>query len=346
MRSIKYIILIGFLTIVVQAAAQRTQMTRVESGRRMDIDSVLLMADSVQRDSILRHRHVVDSMFKDSTSRAHFTADSLRKSKKFSLTRDTISAGNQLLLSFVPGMGQIYNRQFWKAPVFVGAMGGFIAGGLVMNSKAKTSKWEWQTAVNQGLGNDITKPLQQKMYDNQSTATVFYALAAATYLYSIADATFNFRGNTTHIRKATTLAALFPGAGFFYTRTYWRIPIYYAGFAVMASVIDYNNRYYMRFRDAYTNVVNGQPDEFGGQYSAEVLKNARDGYRRDRDFGIICTGAIYLLSIIDTYVIATLKNWDVSPDLGVTIEPTLFNERLGKAQPLPNGAGLSLKLRF
>ncbi len=345
-KRIKYIAVVGVLMLVVfQAVAQRTQMVRVEGGRKMEMDSVLLKADSLERDSILRARFVADSLVKDSVLQAKLTADSIRKSKHFSITKDTIKPGTQLLLSFVPGMGQIYNRQYWKTPVFVGMMAGFATGGIIMGNKANDSRQLWQDAIRIGFKEDVTRPMQQKMLDQQSASTIFYALTAATYLYSIADATFNYRGQMPHIRKATTLAALFPGAGFFYTRTYWRIPIYYGGFAVMGSVIDYNNRYYTRFKRAYDAVAAGEPDEFGGRYSLDVLKNSRDLYRRNRDFGIICTAAIYLLSVIDTYVIATLKNWDVSPDLGVTVEPTFFNDRLGYTQSVPSGAGLSLKLR-
>lgn len=118
----------------------------------------------------------------------------------------------------------------------------------------------------------------------------------------------------------------------------------------MASVIDYNNRYYVRFKEAYANVVAGLPDEFNGVYSADVLDNAMDTYRRNRDFGIICTVGIYILSIIDTYVIATLKNWDVSSNLSnVMVEPKLFNEALAEdfnVSPPPGGVGLSLKVTF
>ncbi len=307
----------------------------------------MLMLDSLRKDSALYATFKADSLQKDSIAQAKALKDSLRKNRHFSLTRDTISAGAHFALSLVPGMGQIYNRQYWKAPVFVGMMGGFAAGGVVYGNKYTETKQLWQNALNSGASDKEVGALSERMYAEQSASTIFYAMAGASYLYSLADATYNFRGNTTHIAKATTLAALFPGAGFFSTRTYWRIPIYYGGFAVMGSVIDYNNRYYERFKTAYILLEDGNPDtvdEFGGRFSADVLKNARDSYRRNRDFGIIVMAGIYILSIIDTYVTATLKNWDVSPDLSVV--PVLFDEQIGSSGSLPTGAGLSMQIRF
>ncbi len=324
-------------------------MVRVQGGMKVSetVDSVLFIADSLRKDSLQFSGARLDSMRQDSIKQAKFLKDSLRKANRFSITKDTISPASHLLLSFVPGMGQIYNNQYWKAPTFVGMMGGFAAGGAIMNSQYKSTKLEWQNALNSSLPQTDIDLLQKKMYDQQSLSTIFYVMSGVTYLYSIADATFNYRGDMTHIRKATTLAALFPGAGFFYTRTYWRIPIYYAGFAVMGSVIDYNNRYYQRFKTAYDLLTDGDPDtvdEFGGRFSEKVLQNARNAYRRNRDFGIIAMSAVYLLSVIDTYVLATLKNWDVSSDLSIT--PVLFDQQLGHTSSMPSGAGLSLNVKF
>lgn len=339
-----------WLSVIFASAQRPVEFRRVEGGRRasVEIDSVLLMADSLTRDSILSARHLRDSLVKDSIAYEKFLTDSIRKHKKFSLTRDTLKAGAQFALSLIPGMGQIYNGQWWKAPVFCAAIGGFLTGGLIFGNQYQQTATKWDAAVRAKLPDDITKPLQKQMFDQQSAATIFYCLAGASYLYQLADATMNYRGKTNHVRKATMLAALFPGAGFFYTRTYWRIPIYYGGLAVMASVVDYNNRYYVRFQRAYdiSQGPNPKSDEFGGLYSSEVLANSRDAYRRDRDFGIIAMAAIYLLSVIDTYVTATLKNWDVSPDLSLRVEPTLFTQHIGAADAMPAGAGLSLKLTF
>ncbi|MFI3288180.1 MAG: DUF5683 domain-containing protein [Rikenellaceae bacterium] len=349
MKYLKYIIAVLIIGVVLQSVAQPPTLTRVRGGVKAgtEVDSLLFELDSLRKDSVLYAKYREDSLQKDSVLQRKLLRDSLRKHDRFSLTEDTISPPLHLLMSFVPGLGQVYNKQYWKAPTFVGLMGGFAAGGAIFGNQYSKTEAKWQAAVNAGADQADIDALQLEMYDHQSASTIFYALAGVTYLYSIADATYNYRGDMTHIRKATVLAALFPGAGFFYTRTYWRIPIYYGGLAVMGCVIDYNNRYYQRFKTAYNLVADGDDttiDEFNGRFSSDVLKNARDSYRRNRDFGIIAMAGVYLLSVIDTYVIATLKNWDVSPDLAIT--PTLFNEQLGYTSSVPSGVGLSLQVKF
>ncbi|MEG0602128.1 MAG: DUF5683 domain-containing protein [Mucinivorans sp.] len=346
-----------------QSMQRKTQPARivVRGGRRLSpllLDTLSGGLNSLQRDSLA---HIDSLLGRDTLARGQFaikakadslSADSLaltRAKRHFSLTRDTISAGGLVALSLIPGMGQIYNRQWWKAPVFYAVMGGFAAGGFALNNQARLASNRWQRALDAGAPLDVTNPIKNEMKNNKTAATVMFALAGATYLYQLADATFNYRGKINHTRKATVLAALFPGAGFIYTRTYWRLPIYYGGFAVVGTVIDYNNRSYQRYKRAYEIVSDGDPttvDEFNGRYSADILKNAKDSYRRNRDLGIIGMAGIYLLSVIDTYVIAMLKNWDITPELSVTVAPKVFDERLGETSLSPSGAGLALRVKF
>ena len=135
-------------------------------------------------------------------------------------------------------------------------------------------------------------------------------------------------------------------------QTYWRIPVYYGGFIALATVIDYNNRNYQRYKTAYNALTDGNPstvDEFNGRYSAELLADVRNAYRRDRDLAIIGMAAAYLLSVIDTYVIASLKNWDVDEDLTVRVQPTMIDTRFNGRTVSPSQGssyGLALKVRF
>ncbi len=273
--------------------------------------------------------------------------------KRFRITQDTIGAGKHTLLSLVaPGFGQIYNRQAWKLPILYGGVGGFLTGGILFGQQHKTYKAEYQRTVDLRLPPEAQKRARARMRSAGSGATLMYAMAGATYLYFAADAVFNYRGPVDPVRKATTLAAVFPGMGFVYTKTYWRIPIYYGGFIALATVIDYNNRNYQRYKAAYNALTDDNPstvDEFNGRYSPELLARVRSAYRRDRDLAIIGMAAAYLLSVVDTYVIASLKNWDVDEDLSVRIEPTMIDTRFNGRPMSPsqgNQYGLSVKLRF
>lgn len=347
MRRIIFVILsIIIYTITCSVMAQQ-RIIRYEGGKK----KVLTGADSTAiRDSLIKIDSI-DTAFLASKTVLAKGKDTVAKpvKRKWNLTKDTIPAGQLTLLSLVPGVGQIYNRQYWKVPVFYGAIGGFIAGGIITSHSYDVARTEWQRTVDLNMPQYLRDKAQAKMENYGTARTALYAMAAATYLYQVADATFNYRGKTDHVRKATILAAVFPGAGFIYTRTYWRIPIYYGGFIVLGTVIDYNNRSYERYAAAYNALTDNDPttsDEFNGRYTPEMLQNARNNYRRNRDLGIIALAAAYILSIVDTHVVASLKNWDVSPDLSMTVEPTVIDNSIRGVTSVPSGAGLSLKLRF
>lgn len=338
------------------------QRMEVRSGSRAGIGTV----DTVALDSL--GRPIVDSLAKvksDSLAIAKAKRDSTmagvdttsrqyRRSLRepFRVTQDTMKAGRMTTLSLIaPGFGQIYNRQYWKLPVIYAGIGGFLAGGFIYNSQYQGLKADYQRTIDLGLPSENQNAARAKMMQAGSSRTIFFALAGATYLYSIADATFNYRGNTDPIRKATTLAAIFPGMGFVYTKTYWRLPIYYGGFIALATVIDYNNRSYQRYKTAYDAMTDNNPatvDEFNGRYSPDLVARVRSAYRRDRDLAIIGMAAAYLLSVVDTYVIASLKNWDVSEDLAFRVEPTIIDTRFNPKglSSAPSGYGLAMKLRF
>lgn len=231
-------------------------------------DSTITIEDNatlVKRDSTIKVDYLkIDTTFLGATtklpSREELKLDPIDpKLHRRSFLRDTIKAGRVALMSFVPGLGQAYNRQFLKIPVIYGVMGGFIVGGINSSSKYNNYRKEWQRTVNLNLPQSQQDKAFGKMNNEGTIRTLYYSAAVATYLYQMADATFNYRGPTDHIRKATTLAMAFPGAGFIYTRTYWRLPVYYGGGALLASVLDYNNRYYQRYLTAYNALTDGDP---------------------------------------------------------------------------------------
>ena len=99
----------------------------------------------------------------------------------------------------------------------------------------------------------------------------------------------------------------------------------------MIYVVDWNNRGFQRFKSAYQLRVdydrnpdkypNGPADEFGGRYAASFLKNLRDSHRRNRDLSILLTAGVYIFQAIDAHVDAHLKDFDVSDNLTVQLQP-------------------------
>lgn len=125
-------------------------------------------------------------------------------------------------------------------------------------------------------------------------------------------------------KKAALFSALLPGAGQAYNRKYWKMPLIYAGFAGLGYAIQFNNKKYALYRDAYRLRVDSDPntiDAFDGLYSNTDLVTLKNSYHRYRDLSIIGAVALYFLNIIDANVDAHLFTFDVSDDLSFNFQP-------------------------
>ena len=87
------------------------------------------------------------------------------------------------------------------------------------------------------------------MIRSNTRRQVYLGLTVASYIYFIGDAAVNYSTNeVSDVKKATTLACIFPGAGQIYNKSYWKVPFVVGGFAAMIYCIDWNNRGYQRFK--------------------------------------------------------------------------------------------------
>jgi hypothetical protein len=289
------------------------------------------LAETVAADSTKAGKH----KRRDDTSTVRYSA----------LFRDTIPLSRMTAISLIaPGFSQLYNKQAWKIPILYGVTGGLAYLGFQQSSKYKEIKKEYNSLVSQNAAQEQLDPVQCEMIRYNTRRTVFFVGAIASYLYFLCDGVLNYNGPENSVKKATTLSTLCPGAGQLYNRSYWKVPIVVGAFATMGYVIDWNARGYNRYRKAYNQVVNGEPDEFEGRYSADYLKNMKDNFRRNRDLCIILTGALYLLNIVDAHVDAHLKDYDISDDLSVRLEPTVFQNYTMTRSTY--GVGMSLKVAF
>lgn len=255
----------------------------------------------------------------------------------------------------LPGFGQIYNKQYWKLgilyPVFGTSLGMFIHE----NKQYKPYKAQYdQYLIDHGyMRTPELDALQTKMIRHNTMQQIYAGVAIATYIYFIGDAAVNYSTNdVSHVKKATTLSTICPGAGQIYNKSYWRVPIVIGGMASTIYTIDWNNRGYKRFKTAYALRVDydknpdkypgGAADEFRGAYSATFLKNLKDSYRRNRDLCILLTAGVYMLQIIDAHVDAHLQDYDISDDLTMNLEPYFDYSPVG-SQPL---FGVNMSLKF
>ena len=148
-------------------------------------------------------------------------------------------------------------------------------------------------------------------------------------------------------RKAVWLGVILPGAGQFYNRSYWKLPIVYGAFMGCGYAISQMQNRYSGYKTAYLDLYNDVQagtvtedasktyiavlpdgytlDRVGGESTwMNTLKNQQNIYRRYRDYSILATVIVYALSLIDAYVDAQLFDYDISPDLTLNIEPQIY----------------------
>ncbi|MBQ3149094.1 MAG: hypothetical protein IJB87_07020 [Alistipes sp.] len=248
---------------------------------------------------------------------------------------DSMSLSRVCLTGAVlPGFGQIYNKQYWKLPILYTTLGASLGLAIHQNSVYKPLRREYDELLFNGMSRtEELNALQSKMISSNTKRQLFWGAAVASYIYFLGDAAVKYSTNdVSDVKKATTLSFICPGAGQIYNKSYWKVPIVIGGMVSMAYVIDWNTRGFRRYKDAYAlrsdfdnnpgNYPDGvSKDEFQGRYSATYLKNLRDAYRRNRDLSIILTAAVYAIQIVDAHVDAHLKDFDVSDDLTVRLEP-------------------------
>lgn len=158
--------------------------------------------------------------------------------------------------------------------------------------------------------------------------------------------------------RATWLALIIPGGGQIYNRKYWKLPIVYGGFMGCAYALSWNGKMYKDYSQAYLDIMDDDPNtksyedflppnaDISGQEERykEIFRKRKDLYRRQRDLSIFAFIGVYLLSVIDVYVDAELSDFDISKDLGLKIEPVIFND--GRNKIGGNAIGLQCSLKF
>lgn len=159
-------------------------------------------------------------------------------------------------------------------------------------------------------------------------------------------------------KRALWLAIAVPGAGQIYNRKYWKLPIFYGGFLGCTYALMWNQQMYKDYSKAYLDIMDNDPTTASykhilpPRYQIEgmeeqfktIFKNKKDYYRRYRDLSAFAFVGVYLLSIIDAYVDASLSDFDISPDLSLQVQPAAIQqENLSKRQ---SAYGLGCSLRF
>lgn len=153
-------------------------------------------------------------------------------------------------------------------------------------------------------------------------------------------------------RKATMRSAIIPGWGQAYNRSYWKIPVVYAALGITGAIFNYNRVQYNQVKYAYFYTINqntpnaGNYDinkitnpalksfaEAGDSYSLQLYRNE---FRKNIDYSVLFFLFFWALNVVDATVDGHLKDFDVSNDLSLKLQPS-FNA-------MPNTVGLGLVL--
>ncbi len=190
-------------------------------------------------------------------------------------------------------------------------------------------------------------PLAAQYRDDQFKRDAFTQTYADTTEKTAADTSqlFSFKeffGGLAHKRTAslktlTMGSVVFIGANQIYHKQYWKLPIIYGGYLGLISGYRWNQKYYRTYANAYRHSMLRRPNasyrdflppnydvESHRSYLEKAFKRKRNTYRNYRDYCLVGMIGVYLVSIVDAYVDASLYHFDVSTDLDANNRPTLM----------------------
>ena len=241
--------------------------------------------------------------------------------------KEPLKPGYALLGSIImPSRIQIYNKDYWKVPLVFAGIGGGIGGGLYFNEKYhQTGDKKFATY-----------------------RTLCYAGAALTFWGQMLDGVACLPDSRTpDPGKAAVFSALLPGLGQAYVGDWWHIPIWYGGLGVCAYTLHLNQMQYNRYKYIYM-LASDKDSGYSGHINVTQATTYKDLYHRYRDYSVVATILVYALNIIDANVFAYMKDFNVSDDLSLNVEPALIDNLDNYYLPSPSvpSFGINMSLKF
>jgi hypothetical protein len=116
--------------------------------------------------------------------------------------------------------------------------------------------------------------------------------------------------------KAAFYSLVFPGAGQFYNKDYWKVPIVWGAEGFMVYNIFNNTKLYKEFRDAYVLMLSDEISEYRGLTMDSDVRLVRDSYRKDMELSWVVFSIFHLLNVFEAFIDRHLMNFDVNENLG------------------------------
>jgi hypothetical protein len=169
-------------------------------------------------------------------------------------------------------------------------------------------------------------------------------LLVLSFVFSCVNAGFAQTSDSTNTKKifepkpkkAALYSAILPGMGQAYNRQYWKIPVIYAGVGVSGYFLIFNANQYQKYRKIYIARLQGDNSDDMPYYSNDNIKTLQDAYKKYLDMTVLLTALGYTIQMADALAAAHLRNFDVSPNISMRLQPVMT----------PIGPGIGLVAHF
>lgn len=126
--------------------------------------------------------------------------------------------------------------------------------------------------------------------------------------------------------KAALYSLIFPGAGQFYNKRYWKVPIALAAEGLAAYILIDNIKRYNKWNDEWeyqlVNMTNNP--EVTSVYDPSAIKRVRDNARQQKDYSWVALIGIHIIITAEAFIDRHLIEFDVSDDLSLNIRPANY----------------------
>ncbi len=174
-----------------------------------------------------------------------------------------------------------------------------------------------------------------RKYDSVVNVTLAIDTIPVTDTISVRFKPYIFEPNP---KKAGLYSAILPGLGQIYNRQYWKVPIAFAIIGATTYFFVDNLNDYRKWRKAYVARIDldpATPVTFPN-YTNDNLKQLQDQSKQYLDMTVLLGALGYTIQILDAVASAHLRNFDISRDISMRVQPVL----------MPGAAGLGLVMNF
>jgi hypothetical protein len=152
------------------------------------------------------------------------------------------------------------------------------------------------------------------------------------------DTVFAFNTKNPLPKRAALYSALFPGVGQVYNKQYWKLGLVTAGVGTITYFLVDNTKFFRSMKKNYLYRIDNNPatetDSTFENYETSDLRTILDGSRKNLETTYLAGIGGYMICILDAYISAHLKSFDMSKNLSLQLKPTYLQKQVGVAMCL------------